>query len=82
MSLDSDQLQLVLLRILGVLLIVVGVAVIARNAASHDHRKGGIASLVDRLSLHDHRCETVRVEMRSFDVATPPAPPAPPRPRF
>lgn len=86
MELDRERTQLILLRILGVLLIVVGFTMIAR-ASDSARMPLGISEFADLQHLgRETRCKrNVEVKVRTsgpdrFVYITPPAIPAPPPP--
>lgn len=89
MPAEQDYVQLVLLRILGVLLIAVGFALIAQQVRSDSMNPIRLAqALVSDVTEHATRCEgrRVHVHVQSANipppapVKRPPLPSSPPRP--
>ncbi len=78
MAVEREQVQMVMLRVLGVLLVVVGFTMIARSAESPAvERSRAVAVQVDKLG---DRCERVRVDVQSIHRHVLPKPPRPPKP--
>lgn len=85
MTEDREKTQLILLRILGVLLIVVGVTTLVQQVRSETTFPVRIAQTIMSGESHEApRCERSAVHVRKIRLApappVPPALPAPPAP--
>lgn len=69
MEIDRESLQLIMLRVLGVLLILVGFTMIAGLVRSQPG---------EHIFASSTKCARKQVEVRVMAVPTPPIPPAPP----
>ena len=80
MTEDREKTLVVLLRILGILLILVGVTMLAQQVRSETAFPLRIAQSIVSGGSHDApRCERSVVHVRKIKLAgPPPAPPAPP----
>jgi len=67
MEIDRESLQMIMLRILGVLLIVVGFTMLAAQVRSQPG---------EHIFASSAKCARKQVEVRVMAVPTPPAPPS------